>query len=79
MEMVLLDLLKISPGLATCVIIVVVFLRHIGKSDKARARLQLELVEIIKENSVVIGETKEVLSKVEFHLEEAKFAKRNTG
>lgn len=64
---VLLDLLKQAPGLLACVIIVIVFVRHIAKADKA-------LLDVVKENSEIIGETKAVLSTVEVHLIETKQA-----
>jgi len=74
MELFYVDLLKQSPGLITCVIIVTLFLKFVSKSNKDHTKLQTETMIIIKENSKVIGQTKEVLSKVESHLVEVKYA-----
>ena len=63
----LLDLLKQAPGLLACVIIVLVFVRHLAKSEKV-------LIDVVRENSEIIGKTKTVLSNVEVHLIETKQA-----
>ncbi len=63
----LLDLLKQAPGLFACVIIVTIFIKHISKSEKT-------LLDVIKDNSEIIGKTKTVLSNVETHLIETKQA-----
>lgn len=64
---ILFDLLKQAPGLLACVIIVIIFVKHITKSDNA-------LLKVVKENSEIIGKTKTVLSNVEVHLIETKQA-----
>ncbi len=74
MEVFYLDLLKQSPGLITCVIIVMLFLKFLSKIGKDHNSLQKQTMEIIKDNSQVIGETKEVLSQVESHLQAVKYA-----
>lgn len=60
-------LIQEAPSLAAMIIMVIAFLRYIGKRDVAAKELHQESNTIILENSRILGEVGEIVRKTNGH------------
>lgn len=64
MDEFLLNLLNTAPGLAVAVVIVIIFVKHLGKKDEQSNEVQREGHQVMREVSRQMGEVTTALSNI---------------